>query len=430
MKRTFVALFVMMALVAGLFGSAMPSAAAGTTLSTDPVFVDAGNTNVAVAVKIDTDQQIVGWQMDVTFPSSIVTLDTPAGVSWAEDTTWLKAAALAAGGDTFRVAGSVSNAAPTGSLRNAAVSGLGFPAGTGATGVGQIAILNFNAIANGKAQLTFENVCLVLPNNTCAPGVVLAPSYIQVGPAPILSVSAISFSPTGLAGQQFKASITVANTASAAYPGGDPLSWSITNATGGAPASPVSLPAIGANDSYSFELTGFQLNSGAQNATLSVSIPAFGTSRNAVYSPVSDSGQTPVDATFGAFIDITPDTAINFGALALGPNYTYGNLNVKCNTSYQVDVYDNVNAWKMTEFNGTAYGSRELIESLHLVSAQHDVAAGTPAALVSGFVSGQSGDAGQDFPLTYSQMLRYADPLLPGGSSYHTVLVFNGYVTL
>lgn len=427
MKRTFVALFVLMALLASLLGSTTPATAAGVTIYFEaPIYTEVGQT-VTANVRINTDEPILGWQIDVYYDGTKVRLN-----NWTEDESWFKAQFLAKFpiGDTFRVAGFGAINSNSGFLQGATVAGLGYLPGQGAEGDGRIANINFLAQANGRVNLTFGDVCIVRTNNTCIPGVVKTPSFIQIGPAPIVSVSSIVFSPTGAAGQEFKATVSVANTAAAAYPGGDPLNWSITNATGGAPASPITLPAIGANSSYTFEITGLLLNTGAQNAVMTVSVPAFSSSRNATYSPVSDSGQTIVDATFGAFIDITPDTNINFGALALGANSKAGNLNVKCNTSYQVDVYDNTNAWKMTEFNGTTYGARKLSESLSVASAQRTVTAGTPAMLVSGGVAGQVGDAGQNFPLTYSQSLRYSDPLLPAGSMYRTVLLYNGYVTL
>jgi hypothetical protein len=433
MKRMLVTLAVLLGLFAAMFGAAVPTFAAGTTLSTDPKFVNAGDV-FTVAIKINTDQQIIGWQADVSYNSALVTLATPAGSSWTEDATWLKAAALAAGGDTFRVSGTVSNAAPTGSLVGASVAGLGFPAGTGATGIGTLATLNFTAVSNGKAQLTFSNVCLVLPNNSCYAGTIVAPSYIQVGPAPQLQVSAITFTPTGAAGQQFKATVSVSNIAAAAYPGGDPVTFSVTNATPAVPTT-VTLPAIGANASTSFDVTGLTLNAGAASSVFTANIAAFGASRNGTYSPVSSNGQTTVDATTTATLTITPDTAVSFGALKLGQNSVAGNLNVKSNTSYQVDVYDNdpTTAWHLTEWTGAAYKTPspfKLTETLSIVYATTTVTAGTPAKLVAGTVAGQNGDLGQNWPLTYVQALHVADPLLPAGETYHIVLTFNGYVTL
>jgi hypothetical protein len=422
MKRTFVTLFVLLGLVAGLFGYAMPAHAAGVNWFADPIFTDAGQT-VTLNIKVDTDQPIIGWQADVKFNPSVVRLN-----SWTEDVSWFKAAALAAGGDTFRVAGTINNTA--GSLVNASVAGLGFPASVGATGAGTIANLSFTALADGNSPITFENVCLVATNNTCISGATISASFIQVGAAPRLEIASINFTPTGNQGAQFKATITVRNVGSY-YAGDDDLVWSITNATGGTPVSPIEMPEILAGASYSFDIVGFELDQGAQNAVLTASISMFGATASSTYSPVSSSGNTEINASVGAFLMITPDASVDFGSLALGNNTMPGNLNVKCNTNYQVDVYDNGSTnWQMTEWNGTGFGTRKLSETLKIASAQKLVTAGAPANLVIGGVAGQSGDAGQDYPLTYSQVLKYADPVLTAGSSYRLVLTFNGYVTL
>lgn len=424
MKRTLVSMFVLVAILAGLFGVAAPVQAGIMTAA--PIFTDAGQTVVLnVSVSTQGTEQFIGWQMDVRYNPAVVRLN-----SWTEDTSWFKAYATSVGGDTFRVAGTINNT--TGVLANAAVAGLAFPAGQGVTGTGVIANLSFTALANGRSDIIFENVCLVLPNNTCATGNTLTPSFIQVGPAPRLAVTGISFTPTGAQGAQFSAAVTVANQAAAAYAGGGTMTYSITNATGGVPASPITVPAIPANGSTVINITGFQLNAGAQNAVLTATIAAFGSSANATYSPVSSSGQTPVDATFGAFLLITPPTAVNFGSLVLGNNTAAGNLNVKCNTNYQVDLFDATNGFYLTEWNGTTYGARKLSNALRAQANGRTeiVTAGSPAKLLDGGVAGQNGDGGQDFTITFSQVLRYSDPLLPAGSTYRTVLTFNAYVTL
>jgi hypothetical protein len=417
-----VSILVLAAIVAALFASAVPAFAAGTILSTDPKFINAGDT-VVVDLKINTDQKIIGWQADVSYNPAVVKLN-----SWTEDTSWLKAYAVANGGDSFRVAGTINNT--TGNLIGASVAGLGIPAGQGATGSGVLGNLSFTALANGKAQLTFANVCLVLPNNTCLATQTLSPSFIQVGPAPQLQVSSVVFTPAGNQGQIFNAKVTVANVAAAAYPGGDQMTFAVTNATPASPAA-VTLPAIGANASASFDLTGLTLNAGAQNATLVATIAAFVASKSGVYSPVSDSANTNVDANFGAFLKIAPDAAISFGSLALGDNTKAGSVNVKCNTNYEVDVYDNnASTWHMTEWDGAAFKSIKLADPMHIISAQSDVTAASAAMLVTGGVAGQSGDAGQTHNLTYKQTVHYADPLLPAGETYHLIVTFNAFVTM
>jgi hypothetical protein len=264
-------------------------------------------------------------------------------------------------------------------------------------------------------------------NNMLPPAVVLAPKWVQVGPGPNLAMS-IAFVPHGT-GQTFDATVTVTNNGgSASDP--DEVSLSLTN-TDPAASTDCTVPSLAVGGTFSCGITNAALATGASNSVATAVLSDFGTTKTSTYSPVSDGGQTLVDASFGAFLDITPDAQVDFPPLVLGANSTSGNLNVKCNTDYQVDLFDNgTTAWHMTQFDGTAFKSIKLIETMHVASTQNDVTFGAPAKLVTGGVAGQVADAGQDFPLTYEQVLKYADPLLPSGETYHLVLTLNAYVTL
>jgi hypothetical protein len=308
--------------------------------------------------------------------------------------------------------------------------------GSAAAGTGALANINFTVLPsapNGRANLTLSNVVLADVNAAAVPAssVQINSTYIQVGPGPDLRVSALGFQPIGT-GSTFNVQFTIANQGGAAS---DPDVVTVTSTGTTTPTQTINIGALAAGGSQSFTLPNYMLATGAQNASFTVVIQSNSQSRTATYSPVSSSGQTPVDASFGAFLQITPPSQVNFGQLQLGTNLVTGTLNVKSNTSYQVDLFDNgTTAWHMTEWNGTVFGTRRLSDALHVQSGAdgglHDVTAGTPPVLVTGGVAGQSGDAGQNFGLNFVQGLHYADPLLPTGSTYHLVLTFNGYVTL
>jgi len=304
--------------------------------------------------------------------------------------------------------------------------------GSAAAGTGVLANISFTVkptASNGQAPLTMSNVVLADVNAVAIPAanVAINSTYIQVGPGPDLRVSALGFQPIGT-GSSFNVQFTIANQGGAAS-AADVVTVASTGTT--TPTQSVNLGPIAAGASQSFTLPNYSLATGAQSAAFVVTIQSNQQSRSATYSPVSSNGQTPVDASFGAFLQITPPSQVNFGQLHLGSNVVTGTLNVKSNTNYQVDLYDNgTTVWHMTEWNGTTFGARRLSDPLHVQSGVRDVTAGTPPALVTGGVAGQSGDAGQDFGLNFVQALHYADPLLPSGSTYHLVLTFNGYVTL
>jgi hypothetical protein len=436
MKRT-ISILVLAALVASLLVSVVPAFAAGplaTSLSlavsypNGQAYANVGD-NVTVTLKINTNDEIDSWQAGMGWtPAADVAM-----TAQADDTSWLLAQALTQNAnfsDAYQ-----KGAASSGSMTPAgnAILGSGF---TGATGDGSLAEYTFKAEALGKVNLTLNSVIVEdIVNGTAGPisSVPVTGASIQVGVAPVLAVQSVSFTPGANQGQQFSASVVVADITTSAYAGGDEIDFALTGAT---PAVPVSqtLPALAGNGQTVINLTGLTLNSGSTNASLTATIPAFNNASNSgTYSPVSSTGTTPVDASFGAFIKITPDSHVVFASLALGSNTVTGTLNVKCNTDYEVDLSDQgTTSWHMAAYNGTAYvtPATSLTDPLSVASAQNTVDSNSTTKLVTGGVSGQQPDAGQNYPMTYSQNLHYQDPLLAAGETYHLVLTYNGYVTL
>lgn len=251
-------------------------------------------------------------------------------------------------------------------------------------------------------------------------------------PLPHLQITALGFVPHGT-GQTFDVVYTITNNGGSACDP-DTTLLSVTNATPTGLTHVVPSLAVGA--SVSFTDTNETLNAGAQNAPVTLLLQNVNVSRNATYSRVTSTGNSNVDATFSAFLLIAPPLAVSFPPLAIGPNTLTGQtFNVKSNTNYEVDLFDanaNTNG-HLSEWNGTSFvpSGKQLTDPLNVASSQHTVLVSTSlATLVTGGVAGQSGDAGQNFSLTFNQQLHYADALLPAGESYHLVVTFNGFVTL
>jgi hypothetical protein len=437
MKRSFVSILVLLALLAGVFGSALPVFAGGANAYTDPVLnVNAGDI-VTVAVKVNTDQPMTGWQFDLSWDPALLQWnsnnDFAAG---SELTAWAQGIGL----DTSLTKGKLDTTNAGHMIAGAMVT-LGNTGGQGFTGTGTLATMKFKALANGKAKFSFDasKFKLVNPAGSVIPGATFAPTFIQVGPAPKLAVSAIQYSnPVSGDLTRFDAKVTVTNQSATSFAPDavtpETMTWSINNATGGTPASPILLPAFAANESKDFNVTGFTLAAGQQTADFTAAIPAFGATKTGTYSAVASGGTTPVDASFGAFILITPPTQITFSGLQLGNTNTQtGTLNVKCNSTYQVDLSDNGStAWSMTEFNpGTqVYGSKKLHNPLSVAAQSNIVTAGSSAKLVTGDVSTQNASNGADISMTFKQPLVYQDELLKSPEVYHLVLTYNGYVTI
>lgn len=417
MKSKIVSMLVLLALTASLFGGVITAGAqTNPSIYMAPAFGAAGDT-FSVDVMVNTaGETMVGWGFDLSWDPALVEL-----TGWTKDPYF---GTTFTGGD-FSLPGTIDNGA--GTLVGASVAGLGTG---GATGTFRIATLNFVSIAgNGRSDQVFSNILLVKPGSIPMSPVDANGGFIQIGPAANVQVTAISFTPG--TGGNFDAEIVVRNNGgSDSLELVDGLVVTATNVVDGGPFT-FTVPALTAGQQTSFPLP-LEL-SGTDAAVVTGEIAYFGSTLSNTFSAVSDEGDTIVNASFGAFLMIDPDDLIEF-TLALGPNYEFGNLNVKCNTHYKVDVYDaNPAAGHLAEFDGATFvaGGPSLIEPLTLVSSEQSLNMGAaPQNLVDGEVSGQNADLGEDWALTYGQVLKYADPLIQtAGNYYHTVVTYYGYVT-
>lgn len=430
--KRLVSLFIMLAIVATAFlGFARPAAAQQAqdpTLTVLPQYVNAGD-QFTVDVTLDTDgSAFIGWQFDYSWDPAVVRLDSVTEGPFIRD--WVTSVG---GGGTFFQAPIINQGA--GTARGAAVTALApLPANQGASGTGVIARMTFTALANGLSTNTLNNTILVLPGAIAYPGTIVKNGgFFQVGPAPRLVVTALGFTPVG-AGEQFNVTFTLLNQGGMA----SPATTADISATGAAPTSyNVNVDPLQPNESrqYTLPIT-YQLDPGATSATVRVTLPDYGTSREAVYSPTSASGETDVDATFGAYLEITPPVEVLFDPLNIGGNDKFGDVNVKCNTSYAVDVYDNgASDWHLTKWEVATDTFDQTVRLTYDLIVKNDpqglqVREGTPPRILTGDVSGQSGNSGQNFPLVFNTTRDIADPLLPVGYRYHMVLTWNAYITI
>jgi hypothetical protein len=323
----------------------------------------------------------------------------------------------------------------TGLLDAFGTSPLGVPAGSGCTGTGVVATLTFTAVANGQSVNSFPDMRIpgasgtfLPPASTTVDGYEAIGNSVRVGPGPNVGVA--SLVATRVDDTHFTVTFTPQNSGAAAS---SPTAYTVTasntaeaSSSGTVPA----IPALGTGDPIG--PIPFTLNAGMTQSTVTVSIPEFGAVRTTLYvSGVTESGDVPVDATFLAFLDLSLPTLLDFGYLEIGANTVDGSLNVRCNTSYAVDVTSARN-FHLTQWNGTTYGAASLFSAMQVVSSQN-IVTNPPLAngsrLLAGAVAGQVQDLGQNWPFYLSQVLTYQDPLLPAGSTYHDVLTFNAYVT-
>jgi hypothetical protein len=391
--------------------------------SMDTQFVQAGQT-FTVPVQFGTNVAMRLARFDLAYSPAILRVNSVQAGSF------LTSFAAQVGAQVIFNPGTIDNV--NGSV-NGIMLGLSGAPGQGALGGGPIAVISFTALANGRSTTLVNNPFVGDVNGGQIPGILVTGGQIYVGPLPQLTVSSLSLTPTGTGanfGMSFDVQFQVSNIGGSAS---DPAVATI-GVDGGAPGFLTrTVPSLAPNVSQTFVITGFQLL--AAQAGVSVGVSGDGTRvANYMFHLITSTGNSPVDASFGAYLLITPASLINFGTMSLGQNTAQGPLNVKCNAGYAVDVYDNnPTAWHMTEWNGSAFLSQRLGDSLHVQYPPQgtDVTAGSPARLLTGTQAGQAtDDGGQDFNLTFTQGLHYADPLLPAGESYHLILTFNSYVVL
>jgi hypothetical protein len=251
-------------------------------------------------------------------------------------------------------------------------------------------------------------------------------------PAPQLTVTALQAQPAGAGSQfenQFAILFTLKNIGSLSSM---PMTAFIT-VTGAAPQQrQVYISALASGAKANFVVSGYQLKTNTAKVTLRIA----GGSRSILYQKphTGSTGQTPVDVYVQPYLKLTVPQQVNFAPpMQIGHNSVRDRLNIKCNTSFRVDVYDNnITNWRLTEWNGSSFLSHRLTEPVHVLNPAQskDVTANTPPLLITGNVSGQNRDSGQSFELIFDQTLHYSDMVLPPGESYHLQLTFIGYVAL
>jgi hypothetical protein len=369
-----------------------------------------------------------GDQFGVTFDSTVLTLNSvtdgtfyssyASGISgctyFNQPWTPITASASAVGGDSF----------------------LGTACGAGPTGSGLAATLNFTAKA-GVNALTTVNFTAVNSTGTQILGattVTVTPITLTIGtpPAPHLAVTgatttAVSGNPT-----QFNVSYAVANTGTAAADNSThTLTVVVTTGSTTLSTDTFTLP-LAASTSTATKTDGpFTLSGTLESITITADSagtaggPATGTTAYQ-YSALSSSGNTTLNATFGAFITLTAPPSLNSLVLNVGPNsYPDGNLGVSSNVNFQVTA-DGTNNGFFAQWSGSAFLSPlvTLINALVVQSGATNLTlSGVPQNFVSGTSTGEPA-GGYAYPITFSQTVAINDAPVKAPNTYNNVVTF------
>lgn len=384
--------------------------------------------NVNLAITTDTASR--GWQANVDFDASKLTANTVTEGGFLHDWAVSNNDSTVSGGSMVidNVGGHITGIA----YAITGTANLGGPSGSGT-----LCTISFTAkpSVNNITNITIPSAVVSDVNAVSMPGVTLTGGQVNIGVAlPDLIVSAAStarvdstdnYTITYTITNQGNVDDTIATVTSIVIDGGTPI-------TVGCPAL-----AAGASDTKTISP---ETVSGASDTIVitadSTNVVTEGNESNntatIIYAKTGDTGTTIVNGNIAAAIAFTAPTNIDPWNLVVGSNDISGNMNVKCNSNWQVQVSDQnaITAGHMTKWMSNTYDpSTKLAAPLTVGCLTSVDLSGTPQSIVTGTPSGQVGNNGQDCTVLFHQAILYADAILTGGYSYHIVVTFTASVT-
>jgi hypothetical protein len=418
--------------------TAAPALAAGTaTLSFNPT-----STSFAVGASFSVPAQVaiaggtsLGDQFGITYDPNVLTLNSASDGSF-----YSSYAASQSGCSVFNQPWAPPSTAGQ-SLVGA--DGLLGSCGAGASGTGTIATFNFTAKpgVNALTSLAFTAVSTTGTQVNGITSVTVTPITLTIGtpPAPHLTISnqtttAVSGTPT-----EFNVSFQVNNTGTA---NGTATTASVA-VTGATPASAsVNVPALNQGTNSGTLTAGpFTLNSGTTLANVTITADAAGTTGGPAtgttayqYSALSSSGNTTLNASLAASIQLTAPQNVTSWTLTPGQTNQYStneNLTVNSNVNFAVTAADAnaANNGHFTQWNGTTFLT-PLVQLLNALviqpnnsSAQDLTLSGTPQTLLSGTRSAEPA-SGYVFPIDFIQNVGFNDAPVNAPNSYYEVVAF------
>jgi hypothetical protein len=383
----------------------------------------------AVPINFGTNEAVRLIAFDITYDPAVVRVDA------VSEGPFMSSFAQTHGGATNFYPGAIHN--DSGRVNGVGVSLRGAD-GSGAIGAGVVAVIHFTAlnVHNKSTTGLVNDHILDTTGSDLAPYTMVTGGLVQVGPGPLIGIASLKATPSGLgadAGKTFKVQFTISNIDGITS---DPATATI--AVNGATPTYQQLPIPPIDPDHSvtievpseFHMAGQVKVGDVAEITLAVSSDGNRTITY-TYQPVMDIKNTDVDANVVPFIQLSAPAQVGWPTLELGANQMDASLTVLCNTGYQVSVMDsNPTIWRMTEWDGSSFLTRKMLDPLHVVSIQQgrDVSAGTPSTLITGSVADQSMDAGREYALSFRQMRHTGDAALTGGKSYHLIVTFTGFI--
>jgi hypothetical protein len=422
-----------LAILVGLFVPAMPVAAATVNVHVSPSSQAVSNGAIfSVNIDISTDTASRGWQLNVNFDASKMTCNSVV------EGGFLSSYATAHGGGTIP-AGAVNINNTTGLVivPGWAISG----AGTGGpTGTGTLCTLNFTAkpAIDDYASIDISDVIVSDVNGTSIPGVTVTGGQVAIGDVPVPDLIVFDITATAVTpgSNDYNISYTIKNQGNLAAG----ASSTRIVIDGGAPITIACSALNPASETTSVIGGPFTLSGGSDTIVVTADVGgvvAEGNEGNNVktllYALVGDEDDTAIRGNPQAIMVITAPDDTEFANLNQGSNTIGGTLNVKCNTNWQVSVSDDdaTTNGHMTEWNGTTYLSKKISTPMNVRNASQiiTITLAGPGIIAAGNTDGQSGDAGENFAISFDQVVQFVDWALSGGKVYRIVVTFTGAVT-
>jgi hypothetical protein len=438
--RNVASLVVAVAVLAGLFGSTTPAAAAPQSAATirlaPAVYSGPASGNFVINVYGNTQgQQMRAYEFGLTYDK------TKIDILSITEGPFMKDFATANGGSTTSATGGWNAAGNTGTIAPAgyAIAGAG---SLGVSGEGIIAVITCQALAatSGGTPLAFAAGAF-LADETITPMTPLTAQNSQLWlgeqpPTPDLVVNSVGVVVDPADSTKYKVQATVKNQG-----GGNAIASSLQVKIDGANFETVAVGPLTIGSSLTVTTVAQAtltpdsdtIDACADSAGVISEIDEGNNCGSYSYSLISDTakGDTPVNADLKKYISLRAPAAIDHtnwvlkvGANSRSDNATSG-LGVKSNGNWTVTAADldaaNTNG-KMKEYTGTAFATAQLFDPLHVAVAT-DVTLPTAGTVQTG--TPNVDDNWQDFNTTFSQNVRFRDLAL-NTTWYHIVVTFAG----
>ncbi len=399
------------------------------------MYVSPDNINKAVDdefdvnVVIDADRELLGAQAAIDFDPSVLNIMsiTNKGKMFTDYVT--------ANGGTVDdniieyPHGSISTANTTGHIGDLGVSIVGMGEQGPVSGI--FWTLHFKAVADGTSTISIVNDAMTDTTGAIVPGAIITSGTVTVGAAiPDLSVTTLTTSRDDADAGTYYVQFTINNIGTLA----PTTSSACLTIDGVVVEAAIPTNALAANAQQVFEVGPYTLSGESDTITVEANCTSAYTevtTDNNTLTTYLASTKTIVEGNISSKIILTVPASIVDWELEIGNNSITRNLNIKSNSDWVVNIKEDSardNIGHLTEWDGGSYLARALANPLALSCDGKVIPYLTSddQPLADGITADQDGDNGENFVVTFSQLVEFQDARLSSGDGtvYHLVITF------